>query len=165
MKMALDLETSQCFAELWPARSVPASNRIEALKLAFQLLRYGQIANPNQIDSSRSERAHCIGESNERDNSAGNPDFSEVRGQVLENWQPKDAIADGTRANEEPSHGSGSLLLDEYWQPNVYRCRPEAHLVIARLVSKLTRHCCRSRLGMLRDFEISLDVESAGKYG
>jgi hypothetical protein len=129
------------------------------------LLRHGQIANPNQIDSSRSEGPHCIGESNERDNSAGNPDFSELRGQVLKNWQRKDAIADGTRANEEPSHGSGSLLLDDYWQPNVYRCRPETHLVIARLVSKLTCHYCRSSLGMLRDFEISLDVESAGKYG
>jgi hypothetical protein len=165
MKMALDPETFQCFAELWPARSVPANNRIEALKLAFQLLRHGQIANPNQIDSSRSERTHCIGESNERDNSTGNPDFSELRRQVLENWQRKDAIADGTRANEEPSHGSNSLLLDDYWQPNVYRCRPETHLVIARLVSKLTRHCCRSSLRLLRDVKISLNVESAGKYG
>lgn len=56
------------------------------------------------------------------------------------------------------------MLLDQDRHANVDGRRTEAHLVIARLVSKLTRHYCCSSLCPRWHFEVNVDVEGAGKY-
>jgi len=164
MKFATrDIGADQRFSKLGTVRAIPAHDGIEALQRCFEERRHFQIPDPNQIQPGIRNCPYCIRESDQRNNRPWRPDLRVFGGEMLERGQRENAISNRPRTNEKAAHARAIMLFNDDRQMNSDCFGPEAHLVIAGLITQLPRHRRWSNRRLFRSLEAGLKIERAGE--